>query len=177
MVEVIDQRGEEIQTNVEQAQEQIGQAVEKARSRRRKKWWCLLVVRKFSPLAISFIFCVSCPCPGRSWSFFPFGECAWDPFPLPRFTHAGNNLHSGVLGGQFSSSSSWSWSLWWSRKRRRNEDSPWNSGYMAGIFFPSSILLPPMRNKDKNLIMEISALQFSPHHYCYRCDRASGDEG
>lgn len=46
MVEVIDQRGEEIQTNVDQAQEQIGQAVEKARSRRRKKWWCLLIVRK-----------------------------------------------------------------------------------------------------------------------------------
>lgn len=52
MVEVIDQRGEEIQTNVEQAQEQIGQAVEKARSRRRKKWWCLLVVRKFTPIYI-----------------------------------------------------------------------------------------------------------------------------
>lgn len=48
MVEVIDQRGDEIQTNVNQAQEQIGQAVEKARSRRRKKWWCLLVVRKFT---------------------------------------------------------------------------------------------------------------------------------
>lgn len=48
MVEVIDQRGEEISTNVEQAQVQIGQAVEKARSRRRKKWWCLLIVCKFT---------------------------------------------------------------------------------------------------------------------------------
>ncbi|TGZ84291.1 t-SNARE [Ascodesmis nigricans] len=46
MVEQIDQRGEEIVQNVDKAQEEIGQAVEKARSRRRKKWWCLLIVRK-----------------------------------------------------------------------------------------------------------------------------------
>jgi len=44
MVENIDQRGEEVTTNVVKAQEEIGEAVEKARSRRRKKWWCLLIV-------------------------------------------------------------------------------------------------------------------------------------
>lgn len=44
MVENIDQRGEEVTTNVVKAQEEIGVAVEKARSRRRKKWWCLLIV-------------------------------------------------------------------------------------------------------------------------------------
>lgn len=48
MVENIDQRGEEIVQNVDKAQEEIGQAVEKARSRRRKKWWCLLIVRKYT---------------------------------------------------------------------------------------------------------------------------------
>lgn len=142
MVEVIDQRGEEIQTNVEQAQEQIGQAVEKARSRRRKKWWCLLVVRKFTPSDSVYILPLPLiPRPQFGLSFLL--ASAWNPFPLPRFTRAGNNLHFGILGGQFSSSSSsWSWSLWWSRKRRRNEDSPWNSGYMARFFFPLSILHP-----------------------------------
>lgn len=44
MVEQIDQRGEEITQNVDKAQEELGGAVEKARSRRRKKWWCLLIV-------------------------------------------------------------------------------------------------------------------------------------
>ncbi|PWW72062.1 t-SNARE, partial [Tuber magnatum] len=44
MVENIDQRGQEVSTNVAKAQEEIGMAVEKARSRRRKKWWCLLIV-------------------------------------------------------------------------------------------------------------------------------------
>lgn len=44
MVQVIDQRGEEITHNVEKAQDEIGGAVEKARSARRKKWWCLLIV-------------------------------------------------------------------------------------------------------------------------------------
>jgi len=43
MVDMIDQRGEEITQNVDKAQEEITEAVEKARSRRRKKWWCLLI--------------------------------------------------------------------------------------------------------------------------------------
>ncbi|KAI5795191.1 t-SNARE [Geopyxis carbonaria] len=50
MVEHIDQQGEEVQENVGKAQEEIGQAVEKARSRRRKKWWCMLIVRKCNSL-------------------------------------------------------------------------------------------------------------------------------
>ncbi|KAF8252674.1 t-SNARE [Wilcoxina mikolae CBS 423.85] len=44
MVENIDQRGEEITQNVDKAQEELGEAVGKARSARRKKWWCLLIV-------------------------------------------------------------------------------------------------------------------------------------
>lgn len=50
MVANIDQRGEEITTNVDKAQEELGGAVDKARSARRKKWWCLLIVRKFHPV-------------------------------------------------------------------------------------------------------------------------------
>lgn len=50
MVENIDARGEEITHNVDKAQEELGGAVEKARSRRRKKWWCLLIVRKYTPI-------------------------------------------------------------------------------------------------------------------------------
>jgi len=54
MVENIDQRGEEVTTNVVKAQEEIGVAVEKARSRRRKKWWCLLILRKYILFYIVF---------------------------------------------------------------------------------------------------------------------------
>lgn len=52
MVEMIDQRGEEITQNVDKAQEEITEAVEKARSRRRKKWWCLLICRKYPPIPV-----------------------------------------------------------------------------------------------------------------------------
>ncbi|KAL1956084.1 hypothetical protein VTO42DRAFT_7679 [Malbranchea cinnamomea] len=40
----IDERGEEIQNNVVKANEEIKGAIEKARARNRKKWWCLLIV-------------------------------------------------------------------------------------------------------------------------------------
>ncbi|KAF2795526.1 t-SNARE [Melanomma pulvis-pyrius CBS 109.77] len=44
LVENIEQKGEEIHSNVVQANTEIGGAIEKARSRNRKKWWCLLIV-------------------------------------------------------------------------------------------------------------------------------------
>jgi len=44
MVENIDQRGEEVVTNLDKGTEELGGAVKSARSRRRKKWWCLLIV-------------------------------------------------------------------------------------------------------------------------------------
>ncbi|KAF2659324.1 t-SNARE [Lophiostoma macrostomum CBS 122681] len=44
MVENIEQKGEEIHSNVVQGNEEIGGAIVKARSRNRKKWWCLLIV-------------------------------------------------------------------------------------------------------------------------------------
>ncbi|KAF2681332.1 t-SNARE [Lentithecium fluviatile CBS 122367] len=43
LVENIEQKGEEIHENVVQANTEIGGAIEKARSARRKKWWCLLI--------------------------------------------------------------------------------------------------------------------------------------
>jgi syntaxin 1B/2/3 len=39
----IEAKGEEIHENVVQANTEIGGAIEKARSARRKKWWCLLI--------------------------------------------------------------------------------------------------------------------------------------
>jgi len=48
MVEQIDQRGHEIQTDVAKAHTELETAVESARSARRKKWWCLLICRKCS---------------------------------------------------------------------------------------------------------------------------------
>jgi len=51
MVEQIDQRGEEIQTDIGKANTQLQSAVVSARSRRRKKWWCLLICREY-PLHI-----------------------------------------------------------------------------------------------------------------------------
>jgi syntaxin 1B/2/3 len=49
LVANIEQKGEEVHDNVVKANEEIGGAIEKARSRNRKKWWCLLIVSKYSP--------------------------------------------------------------------------------------------------------------------------------
>lgn len=46
----IDESGEEVLTNVNKANEEISGAIEKARSRNRKKWWCLLICRKHPDL-------------------------------------------------------------------------------------------------------------------------------
>jgi syntaxin 1B/2/3 len=44
LVANIEQKGEEVHQNVVQGNQEIGGAIEKARSRNRKKWWCLLIV-------------------------------------------------------------------------------------------------------------------------------------
>ena len=43
----IDQQGEQVTQDVGKANEQIDTAIVSARSRNRKKWWCLLIVGKF----------------------------------------------------------------------------------------------------------------------------------
>jgi len=43
-VGVIEQKGEEVQENLDKGTEQIGVAIKSARARNRKKWWCLLIV-------------------------------------------------------------------------------------------------------------------------------------
>lgn len=43
-VTVIEQKGEEVQENLDKGTEQIGVAIKTARSRNRKKWWCVLIV-------------------------------------------------------------------------------------------------------------------------------------
>lgn len=43
-VAVIEQKGEEVQENLDKGTEQIGVAIKSARARNRKKWWCLLIV-------------------------------------------------------------------------------------------------------------------------------------
>lgn len=40
----IEQKGQQVTENVGRANTEIGGAIEKARSRNRKKWWCLLIV-------------------------------------------------------------------------------------------------------------------------------------
>ncbi|KAI9836522.1 MAG: Plasma membrane t-SNARE, secretory vesicle fusion [Sclerophora amabilis] len=44
----IEQKGEEVTQDVSKANEEISGAITKARSRNRKKWWCLLVVGEYS---------------------------------------------------------------------------------------------------------------------------------
>jgi hypothetical protein len=44
----IEQKGEEVNDNVGKANVEIDGAIAKARSRNRKKWWCLLIIRKYS---------------------------------------------------------------------------------------------------------------------------------
>lgn len=43
-VTVIEQKGEQVQDNLDNGTQQIGVAIESARARNRKKWWCLLIV-------------------------------------------------------------------------------------------------------------------------------------
>jgi syntaxin 1B/2/3 len=52
LVENIEAKGEEIHSNVVQANTEIGGAIEKARSRNRKKWWCLLIILILIVIAI-----------------------------------------------------------------------------------------------------------------------------
>lgn len=44
----IDERGEEAASNMVKGNVEIGQAIDKARARNRKKWWCLLISSKYS---------------------------------------------------------------------------------------------------------------------------------
>lgn len=46
MIQNIEQKGQEVTENVGKANEEISGAIEKARARNRKKWWCLLIVGK-----------------------------------------------------------------------------------------------------------------------------------
>ena len=55
MVDNIDMRGEEVVHNVGKAQDELGGAVDKARAARRKKWWCLLIARKYTLSLASMI--------------------------------------------------------------------------------------------------------------------------
>lgn len=48
LVQNIEQKGEEVHDNVVQANTEISGAIEKARSRNRKKWWCLLICSKWN---------------------------------------------------------------------------------------------------------------------------------
>lgn len=45
----IEQKGEEVSDNVGKANVEMDGAISKARSRNRKKWWCLLILRKCPP--------------------------------------------------------------------------------------------------------------------------------
>lgn len=45
----IEQKGEEVTQNTAKANTEIDGAIVKARSRNRKKWWCLLICRTCSP--------------------------------------------------------------------------------------------------------------------------------
>lgn len=46
LIENIEQKGEEVRENVEKANDEIGQAIVSARSRNRKKWYCLGISSK-----------------------------------------------------------------------------------------------------------------------------------
>ncbi|KAI9706678.1 MAG: Plasma membrane t-SNARE, secretory vesicle fusion [Candelina mexicana] len=49
----IEQRGEEVTENVGKANDEIAGAIVKARSRNRKKWWCLLIAGEWLLLTLS----------------------------------------------------------------------------------------------------------------------------
>jgi len=57
LVTDIERKGEEVRENVVKANVEIGGAIEKARSRNRKKWWCLLIVCK----CLGLLYCLMSP--------------------------------------------------------------------------------------------------------------------
>ena len=59
LVTDIERKGEEVHDNVVKANVEIGGAIEKARSRNRKKWWCLLIVCK----CLRLLCCLTDPSP------------------------------------------------------------------------------------------------------------------
>lgn len=48
VVQKIDEQGMEVKDNVEQANTQINTAIDSARARNRKKWWCVVICSKSS---------------------------------------------------------------------------------------------------------------------------------
>ena len=52
----IEQKGEEVTDNTAKANTEIDGAIVKARSRNRKKWWCLLICRTCSPQPLVLAF-------------------------------------------------------------------------------------------------------------------------
>lgn len=57
LVENIEQKGEEVKDNVVKANEEISTAIDSARARNRKKWYCLGLVSKcFSPHHCGFLY-------------------------------------------------------------------------------------------------------------------------
>ncbi|KAI5794725.1 t-SNARE [Pyronema domesticum] len=55
MVEAIAERAEAVHRDVVKADEELGQAVDKARSARRKKWWCLLIISEFPQVFLTSV--------------------------------------------------------------------------------------------------------------------------
>lgn len=71
LVENIEQKGEEVRDNVVKANEEISTAIVSARSRNRKKWYCLALVSKcFSPHSCVFVptTCASRSCVTRTFA-------------------------------------------------------------------------------------------------------------
>jgi t-SNARE complex subunit (syntaxin) len=54
-VENIDQRGEDVQQNVEQANVQLDGAISSANAARKKKFWCLGIARKSCSVQLQYI--------------------------------------------------------------------------------------------------------------------------
>lgn len=52
----IEQKGEEVTDNTAKANTEIDGAIVKARSRNRKKWWCLLIVSTCNPQLLFLTF-------------------------------------------------------------------------------------------------------------------------
>jgi syntaxin 1B/2/3 len=62
----IDEQGEQVATDVVKANEEIKGAIDKARARNRKKWWCLLICRKCCPVQPPLFFGLLLTCSMQS---------------------------------------------------------------------------------------------------------------
>lgn len=92
-IEAIEEKADDTHKNVQNAEDKLGGAVEKARSRRRKQWYCLGIVSMFYPPSIGFRV-------GDRWSSYGFLAVLILGYLSPPHYHCGCHCSCGDTSQQ-----------------------------------------------------------------------------